>query len=276
MPRPARLEALQETLLAGVLGRRALAPRILRGLFADPPAGSVEARWHIYETGLLARASEAIENDFPALAKVLGAGPLRSLTARYLARFPPRSHDIGRLAERLADFLESDGLSRELPFLPDLARLEWALAQAFVVSDDPALHWGDMASLGADGAADLRLQLRAGAALLRSRWPIHDIWSCRDRPLSEIDVPVSRRPCAVLVGRRGLDLVCRALDGAGLRVVETALRGESLAQAIDSWDGEAEALVGAFRRLVDDGVLARLPEGPPSAEAECICGPRRR
>jgi hypothetical protein len=116
----------------------------------------------------VARATEAIENDFPGLTKVLGPAPLRSLTNRYTRRCPPRSYDLGRIGDRLARFLEGDALTKDLPFLPDLARLEWAVAEAFVSRDEAPLLWDDIARLGVEAAAELPLRLRPGAALVRS------------------------------------------------------------------------------------------------------------
>jgi hypothetical protein len=275
MPEIARLAALQEIVLAGVLGRRELPREALRALFAAPPAGTLGDRWHIYATGLVARALEAIENDFPALAKVLGPGPLRSLTARYVRRHPPRSYDLGRAGDRLAVFLETDELTADLPFLPDLARLEWALAEAFVAPDRRALRWDDLARLGPEAVADFPLCVRDGIALVRSQWPVREVWACRDLPASEIDVPVVRSPSAVLVSRRGLDLVCRTLDDLTLRLMEAAFAGRRLADLVEDDAQDAQRVVAAFHDLVDDGVFAWPAEGPPPAVATFPSGPRR-
>jgi hypothetical protein len=270
------LASLQESILAGILGHQDLPEAGLRGLFLDPPAGTVGARWHVYANGLVERAAEAIGNDFPALSKVLGPGPLRSLADRYTRRFPPRSYDLGQIGDRLAGFLGGDDLTRALPFLPDLARLEWAVAEAFVSSDEPPLRWDDLARLGVEAAADLSLRLRPGVAVLRSAWPVHDIWACRDMPASEIDVPLRGRPCSVLVARRGLDVVCRPLDEPSVAVAEAAAAGRRLAEVLEPQDtGEASVLVAAFRALVEDGAFARPPDGSPTADVPCLSGPRR-
>ena len=272
----ARLASLQEAMLAGVLGGHDLPQAGIRDLFQDPPAGTVEARWHVYASGLVERAVEAIGNDFPALAKVLGPGPLRSLADRYTRRFLPRSYDLGQIGDRLAGFLEGDDLTRALPFLPDLARLEWAVAEAFVSSDEPPLRWDDLARLGAEAAADLSLRLRPGVAVLRSEWPFHAIWACRDMAVSEIDVPLRDRPCSVLVARRGLDVVCRPLDEPSVTVAEAAAAGRRLAEVLEPQDTEeASVVVAAFRALVEDGAFARPADGSPAADVTRPCGPRR-
>lgn len=264
MPEPARLAGVQELVLGAVLGRCPLRPEDLDALILAPPAGTRERRWHVYATGLVARAEEALANDFPAVAKVLGEGPLRSLTARYLRSCAPRSHDLGRLGDRLARFLESDQLTEALPFLPDLARLEWAVAEAFVAADTPALEWGDLTLLGPEGSADVALRLREGSAVVRSAWPIREIWACRHLAPADIDVPVSPRPSAVLVTRRGLDVLCRAMDEAALGLLGAAAAGLTLASVLDTDAQDPTALVTAFRQLVEDGAIARPRWLPPA------------
>jgi uncharacterized protein (UPF0276 family) len=152
---------LQEDLLASLRGRlgRGPAPRAFW-----PAAGDVERRWAIYSSGYVARLVEALETDYPAVRRILGEGPFGSLTARYVRRFAPRSFDIGRAGDRLAMFLEEDPLSTELPFLPDLARYEWSLAEAFVAADSVPLAWSDLAASG------------------RRAWPAPRSASARERP----------------------------------------------------------------------------------------------
>jgi hypothetical protein len=272
--RERRLRAVQQAFLRSVLAGQEDAPEELGRLLRTPPAGSIHARWHVYARGFLARLVEAIENDYPALSKVLGEGPLRSLTARYVSRFPPRSHDLGRFGDRLAALLEADALTGDLPFLPDLARLEWAVAEAFVAPDVPELRWADLALLGPEAASEAPLALRPGAALVSSTWPIFEIWSCRDQPTEAIDVPLSRAARTVLVSRRGVEIVCRPAAGMEVSLFRATESGGRLADAVAE-DGErADELVRAFRALVEDGVFARPCNGSPAAGSASTCGPR--
>lgn len=275
MPEPGRLGPLQGKVLAGVLGAWEPSRGDLCTLFLDPPAGIVEDRWHVYATGLVARATEAIENDFPALARVLGPGPLRSLVGRYTRRFPPHSHDLGRIGDHLADFLASDALAGELPFLADLTRLEWAVAESFVSRDEPALRWDDLAHLGAEAVAEAPLRLHRSARLVLSEWPVHDIWSCRKKPASEVDIAMVGRPSRVLVARRGLDVVTQVLDETAFAVAEAAASGGTLLDVLERPGVDPALVTAALRTLTQSGAFARPADGPPPAGAHGLGGPRR-
>ncbi len=254
------LRALQETLLAGLTAHAARLPAALRGALREPARGTLDARWEIYTSGYLARLVEALENDFPALRRILGEGAFTSLGARYVRACPPRSHDLGRAGDRLAAFLETDALGDRLPFLSDLARYEWAVSEAFVAPDVEALGWDDLAGLGAEAAADLRLRLRPGTRLVRSRWPLFDLSDARDLADEDVSIPIEGRPCNALVFRRELEVLRRALDDDDARLLEELQAGRSLASLaaarLDEDTGAAR-LVERFRALVAEGVFAR-------------------
>jgi len=236
------------------------------GAFAPPSGDSLGSRWHIYASGYLARLVEALENDYPAVRRILGDGAFRSLTARYARRCPPRSFDIGRAGDRLARFLERDPLSAGLPFLPDLARFEWALAEAFVAADEDALAWADLAAMRPEAVADLELRLRAGSTIVRSRWPLFDLRDCRDTGDDELQLAVEGRPLDALVFRHGVDVLRRALDALDLRLLEPAVGGVSLAQLTTdpALQGRVPALAERFRSWVVAGAFRRPVSVRPS------------
>ena len=252
-----RLRDVQSGLLADLTGREPRTADEHAALFRTPHRGTLEGRWTVYTTGYLARLVEALENDYPALRRLLGEGPFGSLVARFIRAVPPTSFDLGRSGERLAEFLASDPLAEDLPFLPDLARLEWALAEAFVSADVRTLSWADLATRDPDVVAGLALVPRPGTRLIRSRWPIHDLRECRNTPDGEIDIEIEGRPCTVIVHRKGLDLVCRPVDEDEIRFLEAAQRGLNLATICDAWPAGGEPppmdrLLALFRRFVED------------------------
>jgi hypothetical protein len=254
MPRPdaPSLQLVQQGFLDAVRGDAFRAWAGAAGPFVSPPAGEVERRFAIYATGYVARLAEALENDYPAVRRILGAGPFGSLAARYVSRHPPRSYDIGRAGDRLADHLEDDPLSSDLPFLPDLARYEWALAEAFVAPDSEPLAWSDLAALGPEAVADATFRLRPGTTLVRSSWPLLALWGAQDLADEDVSIPLVPSPSTVLVHRAGLDVRRRLVGEADARFLEEVAGGLRLSDLLDGVSGEAEAgdLVERFRLWV--------------------------
>lgn len=250
---------LQRRVLASLTGLSLHAPQGPEGIFALPSGDSLESRWHIYASGYLARLVEALENDYPAVRRILGDGAFRSLTARYARCCPPRSFDIGRAGDRLAEFLESDLLTEGLPFLPDLAHFEWAVAEAFVAVDEAALAWSDLAAMTPEAVADVELRLCAGTRILRSRWPLFELRDCQDRGDDELALQIEGRPLDALVFRHGFDVLRRKLDEFDLCLLERAIEGVSLAQLADepALRCDLPRLTERFRSWVVEGVFRR-------------------
>lgn len=255
---PTALEAKQQTFLTGLAPG---SPRRVDALelFREPPAGSVAARFSIYATGLLPRIVEALEDDYPALGRILGHGPFASLVARYADRHPSESFDLGRVGVHLADFLRTDPLSEELPFLPDLALLEWALSRAFIAADAEPVRWEELQALGHDGLADRPLRLVPGHRVIRSRWPLVRLWRLKEVPDEEVDLRVEEKSGHVLVRRRRFDVAPIDVDASSARLVEHAERHGSLAGLLEGASGpdEINQVVSAFRGLVVDEVFSK-------------------
>jgi len=122
---------------------------------ADAPPLGREERLSIYAEAYFIRLSSALAKDFEAVRNVLGEDAFRKLVADYLMTCPSRYSSVAEIGRHLDGFLMNHPFSNDLPFLPDLARLEWLMIEAF---------YGD----------------RASAKLMDSEWPVDKIWLARN------------------------------------------------------------------------------------------------
>ena len=253
---------IQRAFLDALTGRRPRADADRDAAFRRPRRGTVADRWHVYAHGYTSRIVEALEQECAAVRRILGPESFTALVERYAAVFPPRSFDLANVGDRLARFLEFEPLSQELPFLPDLARLERAVAGAFVAADAAPLRWEALRAVSPKDAASLRLSLAPGVLLLRSRWPLMDLWRARlEEDDDAIAIAVEGRPCRALVHRRSGRVRVEDLseDEAGL--IEAAGPGDvtlvdlqALSGASAGADGLAR-LLSAFQALVEREVF---------------------
>jgi hypothetical protein len=253
---------LQRAFLDDLTGRRPRSDADRDAAFRRPRRGTVADRWHVYAHGYTARIVEALEQECAAVRRILGPESFTALVERYVAVFPPRSFDLANVGDRLARFLEFDPLSQELPFLADLARLERAVAEAFVDADAAPLRWEGLRALSPEDAASLRLGLAPGVLLLRSAWPLADLWRARLEEDDEaIAITVEGRPTRALVHRRGGRVRVEELSEAEAGLVEAAGPGDvtlvdlqTLSGTSADADGMARLLSG-FQALVEREVF---------------------
>src|SRR5258708_5566718 len=193
---------------------------------------------------------------------------LRRPPSSPLFPYPPLFRS-GRAGDRLACSLAGDPLTLKLPFLPDLARFEAALAAAVVAADPPPVSRQALAALNPDRLLDLEVSLAPGAAHLASEWPLGDLWASRDQPDEEIAIEVFGRPSQIVIYRDGLAVRWRELTAEEADFVVAAARRTTLAQLLESErfgppEEAAPRLVSLFLRLVESSIVRVPPsEMPP-------------
>lgn len=255
------MRSLQQAFLLDLTGGEPREPSRRAEVFKAPPWGTLEDRWHVYAHGYVARIDEALGNDYRAVRRIVGRDAFSALVERYLSACPPRSYDLAHAGDRLAPFLEGDVLAESLPFLPDLARLEWSMVEAFVARDRRPLSRQDLERMGSPAAAEIRLALHPSVSLIRSAWPLCDLWELwKLSDDDEVSLQVEGRPCLALVHRHLFRVTSVALEEEAARLVEAARAGVKLS---DFWsfsgsaldDKSVRRLLESFARLVDRGVF---------------------
>jgi hypothetical protein len=258
------LRALQRDLLQDLNGLRERGAAERAFDFGRPLAGGVEDRWHVYAHGYVARLVEALESDYAAVRRILGKEPFEALAERYVRAFPPRSYDLSRAGDLLPEHLSVDPIAVALPFLPDLARLERAVAEAIVAPDAEPLTWNALLGEAPDDIAAFPLVLAPGVALLPSRWPVVSIWRTRAQADEAVAVELEKNPETALVFRRGHSVACARLDAKEAAFVAALTDGAATLTMLEARLASAGAaaqiasLLATFRSLVERGLFAHV------------------
>jgi hypothetical protein len=94
-------------------------------------------RLAIYAQAYFARLSECLRAEFPMTVEAIGEELFDEFAVEYLRHYPSQSYTLDRLGASFAQFLaetrppSDDEDHAWLDFLPDLARLEWNIAEVF-------------------------------------------------------------------------------------------------------------------------------------------------
>jgi len=237
-----------------------LTPKARRGLQA-------------YRANAGAAAERALASAFPVVQALVGAESFASLARAFWQAQPPARGDLAWLGAGLAGFLERDPQLADVPYLADVARLEWLLARAEIAPDAPGSASERLASLQvlADFAPrELFISLAPGAAVLRSAWPIASVWQAHrpGAPAAAFDDARAR-----VAGRSGETVFVwrpewvgrvEVVDEASACFLEALLEGSDLARAMAdatrvSADWSFEAWLA---RAIGVGWLAWARHGP--------------
>ena len=216
------------------------------------------ARLAIYRHHVSATLTEALESTYPVVVRLVDRRFFAYAADQFIRRHPPAGPCLFEYGESLADFLATFPASRHLAYLPDVARLEWALNHALHAEDAATFDPGWLAALRPDEVGGVRLRLHPSVSLLESPWPIDRIWRA-NQPGSDPDATVS-------LDQGGARLeVYRLEDGVMFRTIaaDTYAFRSALASDLDLQGAVGAArradpsfdLTDALRELLDDGLV---------------------
>ncbi len=170
------LRDLQAEFRAGLLTSEETAPGRLGGAGVIGPE-----RFWIYRNNYVASLKSALEATYPAIARLIGAENFSFLAHAYSRRFPPAEPSLHAYGGGFADHVAGiEAAVGDLPFLPDLARLEWAVNEAYFAADAEPLIAEQLAALAPGDYARLRLALHPTARLVASVYPVWHLWDAED------------------------------------------------------------------------------------------------
>jgi hypothetical protein len=217
------------------------------------PAGR---RFSVYRNNVAVSLTEALLTAFPVLAKLLGEANFRGLAGLYLRAHPPSSPVLMLYGDRMPAFLAHMPQLAHLPYLPDVARLEQALREAYHAADAVPLTAEALAALPPERLLMARVQLHPAVRVVASDWPVLGIWrrnSLPDAPKPEI------RPETVLVTRPGFDPELTLLPAGAEAFLAALAQGDTLGAAIET-AGPAFDVATTLPLLIGAGALAGLEE----------------
>ncbi|HXV07737.1 MAG TPA: DNA-binding domain-containing protein, partial [Burkholderiales bacterium] len=198
------------------------------------PAGiRAEARLAVYRRNVLGNYAAALRDVYPVVLRLVGEPFFDRLARDYATQTPSRSGDLHDFGGELGAFLETLPSVRELPYLADVAALEWAVHRSFHARHAPALDPARLAAVLPERLPDLRFELHPAARLLRSPYPVLTIWRVNQPQWSgdqAVDLALGAEQ--VLIVRRALEVALEPLSAAEYAMLEALDAGGNLGGAL--------------------------------------------
>lgn len=221
------LSELQKDFARAVLDPGGGMPEGLSG----PHPGEPRRRFAVYRNNVHASLMDVLEGRFPVAARLVGGEFFRAMARDFIGSHPPASPMLMAWGGEFAGFLEGYGPVQDLPYLPDVARLEWAWNEAYHAADAQPLAAGALAGVAPEEAGHLVFELHPSLRLVRSCFPILTIWNANQAQGEVPPVDLDMGAEDVLVLRPALTVELRKLPAGGADFAGALARGESLAAA---------------------------------------------
>ncbi len=199
-------------------------------------------RLSVYADGYTARMHESLVEAYPAVQRIIGKKSFLKTSFRYAEAFPSHEYNLSMAGKHYAEFLSKSALSKKLPFLPDLARLEWRVAQSFHAFQEKPFDIKTLENLLPEDWENLSFEFQPSVALLASRWPILNIWNARKTPAKKIIIDLVNRPQNLLIYKTGVKVLCELLDKNQFGLLKGLLAGKTLGETFENFKAGADSL----------------------------------
>jgi hypothetical protein len=151
------------------------AQNTMLALIAGEPS-EAPARLAIYRNNVLSRLTKSLRETFPVVCRLVDERFFDYAADAYIRTALPTEGCLAKYGDSFAAFLAAFPAASEIPYLPDVARLEWSIHRAQLSAPLPTAHLAALASLEHD-PAEIRLRLAPWLDYVTSGYNVDDIWS---------------------------------------------------------------------------------------------------
>lgn len=235
------LHELQQAFAASLLceADRAVHDRII----GDGLAAAERLR--IYRNTFISTLTAALRMTYPAVDRLVGREFFDAAAEQFIHANPPSSAYLNEYGEAFADFLAAFEPARTLPYLPDVARFEWALSAAANAIDVPPLTAEALATIDPAHHAVLRFEPHPSVRVLALNHPADQIadavTSGNEATMAEVDL--SSGPLGLVVHRGANGVESQRLAPDAFIFVSRLCAGAALGRLLQDAPTDAPALI---------------------------------
>ncbi|MBM3487112.1 MAG: DUF2063 domain-containing protein [Alphaproteobacteria bacterium] len=166
MPSPSLQESgggiadIQAAFADRILGRR-------RGVPGALDAASAR-RFDIHRNNVYASLVEALRTRFPVVERLVGPSFFPAMAASFIDDHPPRSPVLIEYGALMPTFIATFSPAADIPYLADVARLEWLRHAAYHAAEAEPLDPATLADLPESAVGGLRLALHLATRVFAS------------------------------------------------------------------------------------------------------------
>lgn len=229
------------------------------------------ARLDIYRHSGEELHAGALRTAYPAALALVGEAYFDQVARQYRLAYPARYGNLQTFGDAFGDFLESRPEARALPYLGDVARLEWQSQLSALAADAAPLSADAFAAALANVDGPICVHLHPSVRVFASVHPVVAIWQYARQP-TESRLTLPEAGDHVLIWRDGAQVAMSSIHAASFACIDALLHGMSLdaahhaAHALDPGFDLPACIAG----LLENGLVTAIDAVPPSG-TEIVC-----
>jgi len=213
----------------------------------------------VYRNTTVKAAIDALADNYPTIAMILGGEAFVMLATEFVGDFPPESPVLAAYGAGFADWLKAHPFGEALPYISAIAEIDRFQTEAHLAADAPALSPAVIAGLSAETWSASTTVLHPATRVGWFTVPAPSIW------LAHLEADAGEIAPAwiaegVLVTRPDGAVVARRINAAQHRILSGLRIGETIGQAASATAAlyPNADITGAFREILVSGAISAL------------------
>lgn len=130
----------------------------------------------IYQSSTIAALQKTLNEIYPVCHNLVGEEFFLIMINSYIRKNASLSFDLAHYGEKFSDFIPNYAPANSLPYLSDVAKLEWAWNKIYYASNEDGLCFKKLVDCYKNYGERIIFSLPHGSFLIISHYPIHQIW----------------------------------------------------------------------------------------------------
>ena len=220
-------------------------------------------RFGLYRGNLSVTWNKVLAAAYPVIQQLVGEEFFSGLSRAYGMAHPSLDADLNRFGAGFCAFLAGFTHVAAYPYLPDMARIEWALHRAHYAPDLPAIDGVTLGALDPAQFEAARFALHPACSLVDSAWDVAGLWLAHQAQDAGAFPDDMARPGACVIARAHFKPQLARLTPATHAALAVLDHGGTVGEALDAaFARDEDADVPAIlRQWLDLGLLCAPQAG---------------
>lgn len=192
-------------------------------------------RLQIYQQNIYAGLNKALTSLYPAIKKIVGEDFFNAATYHYIQQHPSTVINLNQFGENFSAFIAKLAPAQSLPYLSELAQLEWGYHQTSLAPDAEPLALTQLATIPQARYDQIKFHLHPASQLFSFSYPIFRIWQlCQAAPDNKENIDLDAGGEFILLIRRQLTIEFELLSAAEFALLSAFVAGKTFVVACDA------------------------------------------
>lgn len=189
-------------------------------------------RFNIYRNNRMVSLIDNLKATYPAVCKLVGDEYFAAVARDYIYECPPVSPVMAEYGGGFSEFIKRSPNAEKIPYIADVASLEWACLQSSHARDSAVLPVDILASFSPEEYGFLCFTPHPSLFFVSSRWAVGSLWSAtQNSDAPQLNVESAEH---IVVVRPELEVVVQILPASGAALLNSLLKGQPLLEAVTS------------------------------------------